>query len=233
MSYGVHFRVSGDFALFTRPEMKAERVSYEVPPASALRGIAEAIHLPGTDRPRPDVADKPPVRWEILKVAVLRPVQLVSVRRNELGSPEPCDIEDNRQPRASLLLRDVEYVIHAAVSSPVGAPALPAPIAAKHLEIFKRRLKRGEQHFQPYLGCREFPAKCECAPEPWEAHKRQARKANPGERDLGRMLREIYYRKVFGKNGEFIGWEADTDKRDWFNAKMIGGVVNFREKNGR
>ena len=229
MSYGVLFRVWGEFALFTRPEMKAERVSYLVPPASALRGVAEAIHLPGVDRPRTDAADKPPIRWDIRKVAVMKPVpvQLVSVRRNELGSPGPCDIEENRQQRASLLLRDVEYVVHAALAPPPGGAELPARVIAKHLEIFKRRLKRGERHFQPYLGCREFPAHCEPAPEPWEVYKRQAREANPGERDLGRMLHEILYRKIFGKDGEVVGWEPEPDGRKWFDARMNHGVVVF------
>ena len=230
MSYGVHFRVSGDFALFTRPEMKAERVSYEVPPASALRGIAEAIHLPGTDRPRPDAADKPPVRWEILKVAVLKPVRFASVRRNELGTTAPCDIEDDRQQRASLLLRDVEYVVHAAVSSPVDGADIPAPVAAKHLEIFKRRLKRGEQHFQPYLGCREFPARCEFAPPPWETYQRQAREANPGERPLGRMLREVRYAKARTRKGESPHYNAAPE---WFVAVMRDGVVDFRDNGDR
>lgn len=235
MNYGVLFRVRGDFALFTRPDLKAERVSYLIPPASALRGIAEAIHLPGVDRA--DDPEKPPVCWDIRKVAVLNPlpVQLASVRRNELGAtlsfdkrgePVPCYVEDERQQRASLLLRDVDYVVHAALAPPPGKPDIPARIVAKHLEIFKRRLKRGEQKFQPYLGCREFPAQCDYVPKTsWEEYKRRAASANPGRRELGRMLREIIYRKIPAKNGEAVQWKAD--KRLWFDAEINDGVVVF------
>lgn len=98
MNYGVHFRVWGERALFTRPELKAERVSYDVPPASALRGVAEAIHW------------KPAIRYKIRRVAVLNPIRFASVRRNELGTFAPCDIEDHRQQRASLPLRDAGLV---------------------------------------------------------------------------------------------------------------------------
>ncbi len=102
----VRLRVWGDNACFTRPEMKVERVSYDVMTPSAARGILEAIHW------------KPAIRWRVEQIDVLKPIQWESVRRNEVGgvmSPRTSGlfIEDERQQRAGLFLRDVEYVIHA------------------------------------------------------------------------------------------------------------------------
>jgi len=114
MSYGIKLKVWGDYALFTRPEMKAERVSYDVITPSAARGILEAIYW------------KPAIRWIIDRIHVLRPILFENIRRNELASRASAKkkgiegkmlvcrfIEDDRQQRASLVLRDVEYVIEA------------------------------------------------------------------------------------------------------------------------
>ena len=203
MSYGVRFRVWGEFALFTRPEMKAERVSYDAPPASALRGVAEAIHW------------KPAIRYEIQSVAVLNPVRFASLRRNELGVKAACEIEGHRQQRAALVLRDVDYIVHAALE--LTDSAGEGESVAKHLEMFKRRLARGQNQFQPYLGCREFPAHCGPAPEPPPRPCAE----NMGVRPLGRMLREIRYRPL--KSGS-RAYEAAPE---FFSAVMRDGVVNF------
>ena len=245
MSYGVRFRVWGDFALFTRPEMKAERVSYDIPPASALRGIAEAIHW------------KPAIRYDIRRVAILNPVRFVSIRRNELGTVGPCEIEENRQQRASLVLRDVDYIVHAEIHL-TGESDREAErggnVVAKHRDIFHRRLENGQQHFQPYLGCREFPAHCgptdgkwktcacngECARinGPASAHPNPAQPPtmcarNLALRPLGAMLREVRYEKTFhqrGKNkGEFAGYKATPEFFE-FPAVMESGVVDFHRK---
>ena len=116
MAYGVRLRVSGRWALFTRPEMKVERVSYDVMTPSAARGILEAIHW------------KPAIRWIIDEIHVLKPIHFQSIRRNEVGAKAPARaiatamstgaignlalvIEDNRQQRAATVLSDVAYVI--------------------------------------------------------------------------------------------------------------------------
>ncbi len=164
MAYGIKLHVWGDYACFTRPEMKVERVSYDVITPSAARGILEAIHW------------KPAIRWVIDRIHVLKPVRFESIRRNELGN---CKIStskvsgamkrkstqnlnfliddgDNRQQRATTLLRDVGYVIeaHFELTDKAGAD----DSVGKHLDIFKRRARKGQFFHQPCLGNREFPA---------------------------------------------------------------------------
>ncbi len=161
MAFGIKLRIWGDYACFTRPEMKVERVSYDVITPSAARGILEAIHW------------KPAIRWVVDRIHVQRPIKFDNVRRNEVSSkipkPNPAtvmrdgkqlfflvDDGGNRQQRASTLLRDVEYVIeaHFEFTSKAG----PDDNEGKHLDIFRRRAQNGQFFHQPCLGCREFPA---------------------------------------------------------------------------
>lgn len=152
--------VSGEYACFTRPEMKVERVSYDVMTPSAARAIFESILW------------KPAIQWRISKIEVLEPIRWVSVRRNEVGSVISSRtvesamrlgtgylalfIEDDRQQRAGLFLRDVRYRIygHFEVRSDAGA----GNGMAKFLDMFERRAEKGQCINQPYLGCREFAA---------------------------------------------------------------------------
>ena len=141
MSYGVKLRVWGDYALFTRLEMKVERVSYDVMTPSAARGILEAIYW------------KPAIRWIVDRIHVLKPIQFENIRRNELsnkvsvnakiikeGTQPVCQyIEDDRQQRASLVLKDVAYVIEAHFE----LTGVDAADSGKHLAIFERRVQKG------------------------------------------------------------------------------------------
>lgn len=183
----VRLRVWGPNACFTRPEMKVERVSYHVMTPSSARGILEAVHW------------KPAIRWQVEQMDVLRPIRWESVRRNEVGavmSPRTNGlfIEDQRQQRAGLLLRDVEYIIHAHFELIDGAS--PEDPVAKHLDMFLRRAKKGQCFHRPYLGCREFAAHFsllgdgETLPEPIE----KTAELGFGEpRDLGYMLRDVLH----------------------------------------
>jgi CRISPR-associated protein Cas5d len=161
MAYGIRLRVAGRWALFTRPEMKVERVSYDVMTPSAARGVLEAIHW------------KPAIRWIIDEIHVLKPIRFQSIRRNEVGakasvasirramkSGDISDlrliVEDNRQQRAAILLSDVDYVI--CVHFDMTAKAGPDDNPAKHLDTFSRRARKGQVFHQPCLGTREFPA---------------------------------------------------------------------------
>ena len=239
MSYAIKFRVWGEFALFTRPEMKAERVSYDVPPASALRGIAEAIHW------------KPAIRYEILRVAVLNPVRFISVRRNELGTFAACNIEEKRQQRASLILRDVDYIVCAEIQL-TGAEDRDASngnVLSKHQDIFNRRLEKGQTHFQPYLGCREFPAYCAPVDEwqPCACNGECARLKSPAAidqppamcrrnleiRPLGVMLREIHYEPKRNKQGKAKPDHQYQATPQFFSAMLENGVVDFRRNEGK
>ena len=145
----------GEYACFTRPEMKVERVSYDTMTPSAARGILEAIHW------------KPAIRWVIDRIHVLKPIRFENFRRNELGGKIAAGnvrkaikagataslrafIEDDRQQRAATLLREVAYVIeaHFVLTAAAGAD----DTEAKHLAMFNRRAARGQCYQRPYLG---------------------------------------------------------------------------------
>jgi CRISPR-associated protein Cas5d len=150
--------VSGPFACFTRPEMKVERVSYDVMTPSSARSIFEAILW------------KPAIRWRVHRIEVLKPIRWINLRRNEVsavvstrnvqqaivkGSGQlALYIEEERQQRAGYFLRDVAYRIHADLSL---APGCNEPLM-KYTEMFARRASKGQCVNQPYLGCREFAA---------------------------------------------------------------------------
>ena len=129
--------------------MKVERVSYDVMTPSAARGVLEAILW------------KPAMRWKVTQVDVLKPIKWESVRRNEVGavmSPRTSGlfIEEQRQQRAGLFLRDVAYTIHAYFEMTDKAGAEDSVV--KFQEMFLRRSERGQCYHRPYLGCREFAA---------------------------------------------------------------------------
>lgn len=188
---GVRLYVEGKYALFTRPENKAERVSYDVPTPSAARGILEAIHW------------KPAIMWVIDRIHVLKPILFDSIRRNEVsqkgptastirgaaksGAPLALFVEETRQQRASLVLRDVAYVIeaHFVLTEKAGAD----DNEGKHSDIFRRRARNGECFQQPCLGCREFPAFFSLLEE--DAAVPVSALANDAPRDLGLMLYDM------------------------------------------
>jgi len=183
----VSLRVWGDFACFTRPEMKVERVSYDVMTPSAARGVLEAIYW------------KPQIRWVIRTITVCNPIRFTNVRRNELGGIGPSDrtlkpylagekatslaqvIEEDRQQRAATVLTNVNYIIsaHYEVLDNSEPPQ-------KHYEMFKRRATKGQCFHRPYLGCREFVADFE-----WHDGTAAVDESLAGDRDLGFMLHDI------------------------------------------
>lgn len=168
MPKGIKLHVWGDYALFTRPEMKVERVSYDIMTPSAARSILSAIYW------------KPQIAWVVDAIRVLKPIAFASIRRNEVASkvvvPSAAIMrgeekavvglcpEDDRQQRASLVLQNVAYVIEAHFdvierTLEPGGPEMPEEVcAAKHVSIFNRRAAAGQAFHHPYLGCREFPA---------------------------------------------------------------------------
>jgi len=184
-------KVWGDNACFTRPEMKVERVSYDVMTPSAARGVLEAIHW------------KPAMRWHVVQIDVLNPIKWESVRRNEVGnvmSPRSSCIfiEDDRQQRAGLFLRDVAYTIHACFE--LTDRAGPEDSVIKHQEIFIRRASKGQCFHRPYLGCREFAAEFEFIPQDLSVQE-----AISESRDLGWMLFDMDFGNVETKPRFFRG----------------------------
>lgn len=191
MSYGVQLRVWGDCACFTRPEMKVERVSYDVITPSAARGILEAIHW------------KPAIRWVIDRIHVLKPIRFTSIRRNEVGSKISASIaasamkrgsleglgllvDEDRQQRAATVLRDVDYIIeaHFELTAKAGDDT-----EGKHLDVFNRRVAAGQCFHNPCLGTREFAASFSGVEGPTPT----ADPSLKGERDLGYMLYDIAF----------------------------------------
>lgn len=188
MSYGIRLKVWGEYACFTRPEMKVERVSYEVMTPSAARGVLEAVHW------------KPAIRWVVDKIHVLNPIVFDSVRRNEVesmvsptevqnamakGTPLHLIVEDERQQRAALVLRNVAYVIEAHFE--MTEKAGPEDTVGKHLDIFNRRARAGKCFHRPYLGCREFAAHFSLV----ENALPESKLMNDAPRHLGIMLYDL------------------------------------------
>jgi CRISPR-associated protein Cas5d len=191
MAYGIKLKVWGDRACFTRSEMKVERVSYDVITPSAARGILEAIHW------------KPAIRWHIDRIAVLNPIRFESIRRNEVGSKLSAAnvskamkagntatvhhfVDQDRQQRASTVLRDVAYVIEAHFS--LTHKAETSENEGKHLDIFNRRARKGQCFHAPCLGVREFPASFELLEDDETV---EVDSSLLGERDLGWMLHDF------------------------------------------
>lgn len=217
MAYGIRLRVSGDYACFTRPEMKVERVSYDVMTPSAARGILEAVHW------------KPAIRWVIDAIHVLAPIRFQSIRRNEVGHKAPAGkiktamnreslnglyllVDEDRQQRAATVLVKPDYVIeaHFVLTDRAG----PDETEGKHLDIFNRRAGRGQCFHQPCLGTREFAAAFELlSPEA------QLPRAAP-DHDLG-----------FGTPRDlgFMLWDIDHARPDrpslFFRAQLNEGVM--------
>lgn len=184
----IRIEVEGPYALFSRPEMKTERVTYDVMSPSAARGIIDAIYF------------HPGLRWHIDKIYVLSPIRFTNIRRNEVKSvvlasnmrsamnganiPLALYTSEDIQQRAALLLQDVHYVIEAHFE--MTDKAAPSDNPGKFQDIIRRRLARGQCFHQPYFGCREFPA----AFREWEGGDIPAIDET---RDLGYMIFDMNY----------------------------------------
>ena len=215
MGMGVKVRVWGDYALFSRPELKVERYSYDVMTPSAARGILEAIYW------------HPGLRWIIDKIYVKNPIQFTSVRRNEVkskilasnvlsaynGGKKPLYISSKEEivQRASMILTNVEYVIEAHFEMTEKANETDNP--GKFKDIMMRRLKRGQCYHTPYFGTREFPVRfCLCEEE--EIHTAYEEKE---EKDLGYMIWDMDYS------------DPENIQPMFFRAVLKRGVLDLRD----
>lgn len=213
--------VSGDYACFTRPEMKVERVSYDVITPSAARAVFDSILW------------KPGLRWRMRRIEVLRPLRWISVRRNEVGAVASSRnalaamnaghgsmalyIEDERQQRAGLFLRDVAYRLHADLEMHSSeARANPG----KYLAMFERRAKTGQCVNQPYLGCREFaahfrPVELVADGNDWRAAQHEPPACEDMSADLGWMLYDLDFS------------DRTNPKPQFFRAQVQRGVLEL------
>lgn len=208
--------VWGDWACFTRPELKVERVSYDVITPSAARAIFEAI-----------LFKRYAMRWQVTKIEVINPIKWTTIRRNEVGAvagKSPIYIEDKRQQKNSLLLKDVRYRIYAKlVFIPVKNRSKEAfgkhqpgndENPMKYYQMFERRASQGQCFTQPYLGCREFSAS-------WKYIDTTEDLTSPlnEDRDLGIML----YDMDFDKNPK-------SPDAMFYRARMEKGVIVVPDK---
>lgn len=139
-------KIWGEYACFTRPDLKVERMTYPCMTPSAARGILDSILW------------KPQFKWWVHRITLLKPVRFYSIKRNEINSKQgktPILIEEKRAQRNSIVLRDVEYLIEASIYQDVYDVLNPPK---KYVEIFKRRINKGQCWRRPYLGTREFAA---------------------------------------------------------------------------
>ena len=219
----ISLEVWGDYALFTRPEMKVERVSYDVMTPSAARGLVEAIYW------------HPGLKWVIDRIHVCAPIRFTNLRRNEVKAVIPkiaksekvaqemlergnakikplYIIGDVRQQRAALLLRDVRYVIEAHFD--MTDRAAPGDNPGKFQDIVKRRIQKGQFYHQPCFGCRDFPAQFKWCEEPLPCPDELK-----GTRDLGWMLYDMDYS------------DPEDIKPLFFRAELKNGVLYVPERN--
>ena len=203
--------VTGDYACFTRPEMKVERVSYDVITPSAARAVFEAILW------------KPAIRWHVRRIEVLAPIRWINLRRNEISSvistrnvqqamagndiDPSIYIEDDRQQRAGLFLRDVAYRLHADLE--VRADRDDSSPPQKYIAMFERRAAHGQCVNQPYLGCREFAAQFRLVDD-----ARAERPPINETRDLGWMLHDLDFT------------QPQDPQPVFFRAAMAAGVID-------
>lgn len=218
MSYGIKILIEGEYALFSRPEMKVERVSYDVPTPSALAGLLSNIYW------------HPGVKYIIDSIHILKPIQFINIRRNEVteklllsavkkqmdGLKDDISIYTKEciSQRASLLLKDVSYGVEAHFELTGEKDEDQTP--EKCYNILLRRLRKGQYFAVPCLGCREFPARVTLIEEIPES-------PITGDVDLGYMLYDLQYQK--DKDGNSL----DSADPRFYRPHMVNGVVDVKK----
>jgi CRISPR-associated protein Cas5d len=214
MPKGVVIDVWGDYALFSRPELKSERYSYDIITPSAARGILDSIYY------------HPGMCWVIDKIHVINPIVFTNIRRNEVGlkasASEAYSVmcgnskkllyisaAKNIVQRASTILRDVRYVIEAHFEL-VEDKLAPSDSEEKFYAISMERIKKGKHFSQPYFGCREFTAH-------YCLHEGAIITSHSGVRDLGLMLYDMDYS------------DPENITPTFFRAVMVNGVVDLTD----
>lgn len=217
MGFGIRLHVWGKYGCFTRQEMKAERVSYDVMTPSSARGVLEAIHW------------KPAIVFVIDRIHVLNRIKFQSFRRNEVGAAMSADkakramrsgsigdmglvVDKNREQRATMLLVDVAYVIEAHFE--MTGKGEPEDTPAKHISMFNRRAASGQNFHQPCFGTREFPANFRLL-GPDEPLPQGTLPEDQRNRDLGWMLHDIDFEN--GRTSRF------------FRARLTDGVLDVKQ----
>lgn len=231
--YGFKVIVEGDYACFTRPEMKVERVSYDVPTPSALEGLLKSIYW------------KPAIRYVIDKIVVFNPINFMNVRRNEVkhkvsmpsvskGSDISIYASESRSQRASMILKNVKYGIEFHFELTGLKSEHDDESDEKHYNIIKRRLENGQQFRTPCLGCSEFPVRSIKPVDGFDLSEISPEIISLGDNDLGFML----YALRFADGGKPVNNDWDnpkfSDKANavYYRPHMINGIIDVAKYAG-
>lgn len=237
MGYGFKILVEGDYACFTRPEFKVERVSYDVPTPGAMEGMLKSVYW------------KPAIRYVVDRIIVFRPINFMNIRRNEVKSKvlysavksqmsgkggDPCIYtSDNRSQRAAMVLKDVKYGVefHFELTGLRSEAETEAEPEKKHYNIIKRRLEKGQFFRTPCLGCSEFPVKKIELVEEFDEHMISSSIIAMGDVDLGFMS----YKVQFSDQGKPLNddWEhprfSDQASTLYYRPHMVNGVIDVQK----
>ena len=232
---GFKIIAEGDYALFTRPELKVERVSYDVPPPGALEGMLKSVYW------------KPAIRYVIDKIIVFKPIRFANIRRNELKDKvslpkiksqmngkgaDPCIYTaEERTQRASMLLKDVCYGVEFHFEMTGVKSDKADEDEKKHYNIIKRRLEKGQTFRTPCFGCAEFPVKRIELVEDFDYSKIHPEIMSMGDTDLGFMSYRVNFEdKGIPLNGD---WDnpvfSDRATTAYYRPHMVGGVIDVRK----
>ena len=234
MSYGFKVMLEGDYACFTRPELKVERVSYEVPTPGALEGVLKSVYW------------KPAIRYVIDKIIVFHPIDFMNIRRNEVKDKvlysavksqmngkggDPCIYtSENRSQRASMILKNVKYGVEFHFELTGLKSEQEEDGENKHFNIIKRRLEKGQYFRTPCLGCSEFPVKRMDLVQEFDMDLISSAVLEMGDVDLGYMS----YRVQFCDKGYPVNddWEnpkfSDKASTVYYRPHMVNGVIDVK-----
>lgn len=235
MGYGFKIIVEGDYACFTRPELKVERVSYDVPTPGAFEGLLKSVYW------------KPAIRYVIDKIIVFNPINFINIRRNEVKEKIPLNkVRQNmhggendlslytsecRHQRAAMVLKNVKYGIEFHFELTGIRSDAEDEGEAKHYSIIRRRLENGKYFRTPCLGCSEFPVKSITLKDCFNLNEIDREILAMGDADLGYML----YRLNFADGGEPVNkdWSSpvfsDMASAVYYRPRIVNGVINVAE----
>lgn len=235
MSYGFKIMIEGDYACFTRPELKVERVSYDVPTPGALEGMLKSVYW------------KPAIRYVIDRIIVFNDIDFVNIRRNEVKdkvlysavkdqmngkAADPCIYtSESRSQRASMILKNVRYGVEFHFELTELRNEREEDAEKKHFNIIKRRLEKGQYFRTPCLGCSEFPVKRMELVDEFHENLISRKILDMGDVDLGFMS----YKVVFADRGKPINndWEnpvfSDRASTAYYRPHMIHGVIDVKK----
>jgi CRISPR-associated protein Cas5d len=238
MSYGFKIMIEGDYACFTRPELKVERVSYDVPTPGALEGLLKSIYW------------KPAIRYVIDRILVFHPIDFVNIRRNEVKEKvayrtvlnqmsgkggDPCIYtSESRSQRAAMVLKDVKYGVEFHFELTGLRNERESDQEKKHYNIIKRRLEQGQHFRTPCLGCSEFPVRSIQLVDAFDRGEISQKIRELGDVDLGYMS----YRVNFADHGVPLNgdWEhptfSDRATTVYYRPHMICGEIDVARYRG-